>query len=284
MPIGANGLFTRLYNWAADSAAGTVISSAKMDAEHNGFKDAINYLIQSPKFKGQIKAIVGSESAPAFAFASDTDTGFFLKSPGVLALSLNGVEVAEFSVNGLKYNNTSPGIIGETRTFAGLTLPSGWLHCQGGAISRATYADLYAAIGDTYGAGDGSTTFNLPDYSGRVLLGTGGSYSLAATGGAETHTLAQAELPAVSLSVSGSTNTAGAHTHSQIYKPTKSVGRDGGSSGTQDYNGYASTKTGSAGAHSHTLTGSTSNLGSGQAHNNMQPYAASHFMIYSGVA
>jgi microcystin-dependent protein len=51
------------------------------------------------------------------------------------------------------------------------TVPAGWLECNGAAVSRTTYAGLYAKIGVTYGSGDGSTTFNLPDYRGRFLRG-----------------------------------------------------------------------------------------------------------------
>lgn len=57
--------------------------------------------------------------------------------------------------------------------FAGTAEPSGWLFCYGQAVSRETYAALFAAIGSTYGAGDGSTTFNLPDCRERVLAGKG---------------------------------------------------------------------------------------------------------------
>ena len=53
--------------------------------------------------------------------------------------------------------------------FAGKTLPEGWLICNGAAVSRTTYAALFAAIGTTYGSGDGSTTFNLPNANGRFL-------------------------------------------------------------------------------------------------------------------
>ena len=53
--------------------------------------------------------------------------------------------------------------------FAGKTLPDGWLICNGAAVSRTTYADLFKAIGTTYGTGDGSTTFNLPNAGGRFL-------------------------------------------------------------------------------------------------------------------
>jgi microcystin-dependent protein len=57
--------------------------------------------------------------------------------------------------------------------FAGTSAPSGWLACQGQAISRSTYATLFTAIGTTWGSGDGSTTFNLPDLRGVFLRGTG---------------------------------------------------------------------------------------------------------------
>jgi microcystin-dependent protein len=65
--------------------------------------------------------------------------------------------------------------------FAGTTAPSGWLKCEGQAISRATYATLFAAIGTTWGVGDGSTTFNVPDLRGTFLRGTGtnGTYGTA---------------------------------------------------------------------------------------------------------
>ena len=52
------------------------------------------------------------------------------------------------------------------------SVPDGWLECNGAAVSRTTYADLFKVIGTKYGAGDGSTTFNLPDMNGRVLQAT----------------------------------------------------------------------------------------------------------------
>lgn len=59
----------------------------------------------------------------------------------------------------------SPIYAGFIETFAGSVTPIGWLDCDGSAISRTDYADLFAAIGTTYGSGDGSTTFNIPDYT-----------------------------------------------------------------------------------------------------------------------
>ena len=74
--------------------------------------------------------------------------------------------------------------------FAGKTVPDGYLLCNGAAVSRTTYAKLFAVIGTTYGAGDGSTTFNLPDLNERFLQGTS---TLSSVG-----TKREASLPAIS--------------------------------------------------------------------------------------
>jgi microcystin-dependent protein len=69
--------------------------------------------------------------------------------------------------------------------FGGTSSPSGWFMCDGSAISRTTYSALFAAIGTAYGTGDGSTTFNLPDYRGRVSVGyaaSGGHADVSAVG------------------------------------------------------------------------------------------------------
>lgn len=97
--------------------------------------------------------------------------------------------------------------------FAGDTAPNGWLLCYGQAVSRTEYAGLFATLGETYGSGDGSTTFNLPDYRGRVLVGkdnmggsaagrmtslalsVGDGNTLGSNGGAQTHTLSEAQMP-----------------------------------------------------------------------------------------
>ena len=63
-------------------------------------------------------------------------------------------------------------------TFGGSTVPEGFLLCNGAAISRTTYAKLFAAIGTLYGAGDGATTFNLPDMRDKFAEGAGGTYSV----------------------------------------------------------------------------------------------------------
>jgi hypothetical protein len=65
-------------------------------------------------------------------------------------------------------NLLPPGIIMQ---YAGATAPSAWLVCDGSAVSRATYASLFTAIGTTYGVGDGASTFNIPDLRGRTIAG-----------------------------------------------------------------------------------------------------------------
>lgn len=128
---------------------------------------------------------------------------------------------------------------GAMMSYAGAAAPTGWLLCDGSAVSRTTYAGLFGVLGTTYGSGDGSTTFNLPDLRGRTVVGagTGAGLTLRTRGqafGTETVTLAQGNLPNVSYS--GTTSGAGAHGH------------------TITVNG--------AGTHSH--TGSTSTNGSHQ--------------------
>lgn len=156
---------------------------------------------------------------------------------------------------------------GDIKITARATEPSGWLFCFGQAISRTTYSDLFSAIGETYGVGDGTTTFNVPDIRGRVVAGQddmGGSSAnrltnqsgglngdiLGATGGAETHTLTEAQLAAHTHTYTGNTSTPG-------------------------------TDQGYSGSNPNTTPGSvaTSSTGSGAAHNNIQPTIILNYLI-----
>lgn len=95
-----------------------------------------------------------------------------------------------------------------TSTPAGMVIPylseitpTGWLQCNGGPVSRTTYSSLFAVIGTRYGAGDGATTFNLPDFRGRALIGAGQGTGLTLRSlgddvGEETHVLTETELAA----------------------------------------------------------------------------------------
>ena len=96
-----------------------------------------------------------------------------------------------------------PGMIAP---YAGKTAPEGWLLCDGSAVSRTTYAALYAAIGTTYGAGNGSTTFTLPDLRGRVPAGANASNALASKAGADSKNITKANLPNEKLKIADNGN------------------------------------------------------------------------------
>lgn len=173
--------------------------------------------------------------------------------------------------------------IGMVVDYAGLTAPTNWLFCYGQAVSRTTYAALFAILGTTYGVGDGSTTFNLPDARGRVIAGQddmGGTSAnrltglsggvdgdtLGASGGVETHTLTTAQLAAHTHT--GTTSSDGSHSHNITYTNFQS---GSGSFGTPNWAGApnANKSTDAAGTHTHTFT--SDSTGSGSAHNNVQP-------------
>lgn len=112
------------------------------------------------------------------------------------------------------------GLVGAILPYAGATAPAGYLLCNGQAVSRTAYADLFAVCSTTYGPGDGSTTFNVPDLRGRFPLGTatagtgstrggvGGALGHSHTGAAHTHTG-----PSHQHTSSAHTHTGAAHTH-----------------------------------------------------------------------
>ena len=80
--------------------------------------------------------------------------------------------------------------VGTIKPWGKATAPNGYLLCDGSAVSRTTYADLFGVIGTTYGTGDNSTTFNVPDLQGKFPQGKSGTTNLATTGGANTVTVA----------------------------------------------------------------------------------------------
>lgn len=157
---------------------------------------------------------------------------------------------------------------GTVVAYAGSTTPDEWLLCDGSAVSRADYAALFTAIGTTYGPGDGTTTFNLPDLESRVIVGSGAgaglsSYSNGDTGGEETHTLSGTEVPTHSHIDAGHTHTEGnaipAVGAAIVGVPIPSA-----------VPGLGVTGIGNA---------SIGNSGGGGSHNNLQPFVALTYLI-----
>ena len=80
-------------------------------------------------------------------------------------------KVTDNNMNEIKNTINTNTPVGSISLFAGTTAPNGWLICDGSAVSRTTYANLFSVIGTTYGSGNGSTTFNIPNLKGKVPVG-----------------------------------------------------------------------------------------------------------------
>jgi microcystin-dependent protein/two-component sensor histidine kinase len=157
------------------------------------------------------------------------------------------------------------------------TAPSGWLLCNGSAISRTTYSALFAVIGTTFGSGDGSTTFNLPDYRDRMPIGAGTTYSIAGTGGSK-----DAIVVSHTHTVSGTTATGGSHSH-DIQGQDNNAAPNGlcGELGNVENYGYgcATRSTSTHSGHTHTFSATTSSAGSSGTNANLPPYIGIQFII-----
>ena len=123
--------------------------------------------------------ICTSTTRPAAAYDGkmiyETDTGSSYVSQGGTWKSLGGG-------GGAVGGGTGFAAVGSIVAWGGTTAPSGWLICDGTAVSRTTYADLFAAIGTTYGVGDGSSTFNVPNLKDRFPMGVGARFPTLGAG------------------------------------------------------------------------------------------------------
>ena len=165
------------------------------------------------------------------------------------------------------------GLTGTILPTVATSAPTGWLLCDGSAVSRTTYANLFNMVGTTFGAGNGSTTFNLPDLRGRAIIGVGQGSGLTnrtrgQTGGAETHQLATTELPAHQHYAFNNDSTSFG-TPSINASQTAVKANSVGGNGTYDMQGSATAAS----------VGLTSNTGSNGSHNNMQPFMALSYII-----
>lgn len=220
-----------------------------------------------------------------------------------------GTDILSSQYNTLRTEVLSSRPIGQIELWGTNSAPDDFLLCQGQAVSRSTYSALFAIISTTYGTGDGSTTFNLPNLQGKVPVGRNSSDTdfdtLGETGGAKTHTLTEAQMPVHTHGVND-----GGHNHS-LNNPSHShsvsdpghrhtiafavnnnknysgTGRNPIEADNPTNNNTSTVTTGISVAAATTsvsanaaATGITiQNAGAGSAHNNVQPYIVLNYMI-----
>ena len=143
-----------------------------------------------------------------------------------------------------------------------------WLVCDGSAVSRATYSDLYTIQGNTFGAGNGSTTFNVPDMRDRFVVGSGSSYSQNAKGGSASVTLTANEMPS-------HTHTQNQHRHqpsaATYFAHTSYTAETGAGANYAAVNSYSS--------YTGYTTATNQNTGGGGSHENRPPYIGIMYII-----
>jgi microcystin-dependent protein len=249
-----------------------------LDADLTAIAALVSAADRLPYFTGSGTAALATFTSAGRALVDDADaaaqrTTLGLGTAATLNVGTSANNVVQLdgtaklpAVDGSALTGVSGTPAGAVIPFAGTSAPTGWLLCFGQAVSRTTYAALFAVTSTTYGVGDGSTTFNLPDLRGRVVAGEddmGGTSAnrltglsggvngdiLGGVGGAEAHTLITAEIAS--------------HLHS-----ISTVSSTGGNSGVQS--------TGSGGTGSSRNTNST---GGGGAHNNVQPTIILNYII-----
>ena len=175
----------------------------------------------------------------------------------------NGTNTTQVATTEFVFNNTLPS--GCLMMWTTGSAPTGWLLCQGQAVSRSTYSSLFGAIGTTFGSGDGSSTFNLPDYRNRMPVGAGSLYSVGGTGGSKDAIVVDHTHSLSGGSVSG-TFVTGVST-STSFNIESGFGQSAITS--------VSTTTGSAGYSNPTVQ----STGSSGTNANMPPYIGIHFII-----
>lgn len=225
---------------------------------------------------------INPSSTGPISVLNDAATGSQTLTGGEIVAG-NVYQVTYVAASGTFHVNIAPSPIpvGTMTSYVGAAAPDGYLLCRGQAVSRTTYAKLFAVIGTAYGTGDGSTTFTLPAMGGRVPAGldTGGTVAggalmaLGSAVGEATHTLSINEIPIITPSGSVTVSYPG-----QTYSIPNSIVNVAGGTGATVYQATTTPSTTTPGA-PQTFTLSMNSFGNGQAHNLMQPTIAVNYII-----
>ena len=278
--------------------------SAGATVEHGisarDIREANTHVNSESGVHGVIGDVVGTTDAQTL---SDKDLSDESNSFPASLATLTGTQALENktldnpTITDPEFTGTPFGIppVGVVLEYAGSSAPAGYLMADGSAVSRTTYADLFAVIGEDFGSGNGTTTFNLPDRRDQVAVGASGTKPLASTGGSDTATLTEANLPPHSHTINhdhpavGTSSDAHTHTIGFEYFPNTETKVDGSLRVTDINNQTGGTGTNANGttssdAHSHTVdlpsfSGSSGSTGSGTAFDVTNPYVAMNYII-----
>jgi microcystin-dependent protein len=181
-------------------------------------------------------------------------------------------EATRYDINGTNLTNIQGVSTGLIIPWSAASIPSGFLECNGAAVSRSTYSALFAVISTTYGVGDGTTTFNLPDLTDRTIVNKSNTKNLAQTGGANTVT-GTGNVSGNSGNTTLSTAQIPSHTHVSRDRISPPSPMNTATSSTQQT--MTSPSTGGGGAHAHGLSVTFT----GNATSVLQPYIVLIYII-----
>lgn len=281
--IGGNssgGLAFETVNDAYSSATGRMIidSSGNIGVNNNSPASTLD-VKGTLRLSGSSSGYVGF--SPAAAAGSTTYTLPSADGSSGQVLSTNGS-------GSLSWSSASGNPTGTILMYGASSAPSGYLSCDGSAVSRTTYAALFAIVGTTYGSGDGSTTFNLPNLNDRFPIGVSGTKAIGSTGGSSTATPSGTVSGTISGTVGSTTLTSAqmpSHTHSTSIESATCVSgavesrfARGGCS-TASTPSFTSSSTGSSNSHDHSFSGSMSATFSGSSMSILPSYLALRFII-----
>jgi microcystin-dependent protein len=182
-------------------------------------------------------------------------------------------EATKYDFSGANLTGIEGTATGTILPWSAASLPSGFLECNGTAVSRSTYSALFAIIGTTYGAGDGSTTFNTPDLQDNTPVGKSNNKALGSTGGANTAT-STGNVGGSTANATLSTAQLASHSHSGGGTPI-GFGSSGNPQSITYYSPVSTGSTGSGDGHSHNMSANFS----GDATSIVQPYLTLIYII-----